>query len=296
MKTKDLTGQKFGFLTVKKYLGMCGGRATWNCICDCGAEKAYKSNILQLGSATSCGCKRVKNIIGEKFGKLTVLSRAKNKSNRSAARWRCVCECGKEKEIYGSALIQGNSTSCGCSTRHNFEVGNKFNKLTIIKPNCSRNKYLNLISECLCECGNKILLTNHQIASGKTKSCGCLRKDKNHNRFSGLGEIYGEFWGHIKQGAKRRGILFNISIEYVWNLFLKQQRRCAISGLPLKFHSTSTTCDGNASLDRIDSSKGYIIDNVQWVHKDINYMKQDNSDADFIKYCCLVADHSRQIK
>lgn len=45
-----------------------------------------------------------------------------------------------------------------------------------------------------------------------------------------------------------------------------------------------------ASLDRIDSSKPYIIDNIQWVHKDINFMKRTYSHDYFIKLCKLVAN------
>ena len=48
---------------------------------------------------------------------------------------------------------------------------------------------------------------------------------------------------------------------------------------------------GTASLDRIDSSKGYIQGNIQWVHKRINQMKWDSEENDFINWCKLVANH-----
>lgn len=40
-----------------------------------------------------------------------------------------------------------------------------------------------------------------------------------------------------------------------------------------------------ASLDRIDNTKGYTEDNVQWVHKIINKMKSDLTQEDFIMWC-----------
>ena len=40
---------------------------------------------------------------------------------------------------------------------------------------------------------------------------------------------------------------------------------------------------GTASLDRIDSKKGYTIDNIQWVHKDVNKMKMDLQEEDFFR-------------
>ena len=47
-----------------------------------------------------------------------------------------------------------------------------------------------------------------------------------------------------------------------------------------------------ASLDRIDSSKGYTTDNIQWVHKDINIMKNDYGNDYFIEICKKVAKNN----
>jgi hypothetical protein len=77
--------------------------------------------------------------------------------------------------------------------------------------------------------------------------------------------------------------------EYLWELFLKQNRVCSLSGLPLRFVNAKQ--DGNASLDRIDSNKGYIVGNVQWVDKNINAMKSDLSEDDFIRFCSFVTKH-----
>jgi hypothetical protein len=48
-----------------------------------------------------------------------------------------------------------------------------------------------------------------------------------------------------------------------------------------------------ASLDRIDSSKGYVIDNVQWLHRDINMMKQRFSQEYFINICKHIAENNK---
>ena len=58
--------------------------------------------------------------------------------------------------------------------------------------------------------------------------------------------------------------------------------------LPIQMPKTGTDNTGTASLDRIDSNKGYVTDNIQWVHKDINYMKSDLDEQQFIHYCRLV--------
>jgi hypothetical protein len=71
-------------------------------------------------------------------------------------------------------------------------------------------------------------------------------------------------------------------------LFIRQNKKCALSGIDISIEFDGS---GTASLDRIDSLKHYTIDNVQWVHKDINKMKMDFPQESFIKMCKLVSDN-----
>lgn len=82
----------------------------------------------------------------------------------------------------------------------------------------------------------------------------------------GYEEITGTRWGSIKGWAKDRGIDFLITIEQAWELFIKQDRKCALTGDILVFAKNTIEALNNfttASLDRIDSSKGYTLDNIQ---------------------------------
>lgn len=65
---------------------------------------------------------------------------------------------------------------------------------------------------------------------------------------------------------------------------MKQHRKCNLSGVELEFDKTNS-----ASLDRIDNTKGYTLENVQWVHKDINRMKNVFSQDYFIDMCHRIA-------
>lgn len=56
---------------------------------------------------------RVINLLGRKFGRLTVISRASN-NKHGKARWLCQCECGKRKAILANSLLSGKTKSCGC--------------------------------------------------------------------------------------------------------------------------------------------------------------------------------------
>jgi hypothetical protein len=95
-------------------------------------------------------------------------------------------------------------------------------------------------------------------------------------------------------GAAKRGIEVSVSKEYVFNLLEGQGYKCALSGEDIALaHGRNAFMHGRktASIDRIDSSKGYISENIQWVHKDINRMKGPMSQDDFLNWCRKVAGH-----
>ena len=96
----------------------------------------------------------------------------------------------------------------------------------------------------------------------------------------------------VKAHARQRHIPFKIEIKETWDLFIEQGGRCTLTGVPLTLHPSHLNKGANtASLDRIDSTKGYVKGNIQWVHKVINFMKSSLSDAEFIRWCELVAHH-----
>lgn len=130
----------------------------------------------------------------------------------------------------------------------------------------------------------KILKTN-SIPFRKKK---CYLSGPENPRYSGYKEIQGSFWASIKNSAKLRGIEFNIELKYVWDLFMKQNKRCKYTGIEIFFSRNNLEHrmgESTASLDRIDSSKGYVKGNVHWVHKRINIMKGNMSHQEFLDFC-----------
>lgn len=174
------------------------------------------------------------------------------------------------------------------------DLGQKFGKLTPISIEKDKNGY-NTRYICKCDCGNTHSVSKTHLRSGKITHCGCVRRlGAKHSQWTGVGEISGDFWyEHVKRsadGSKGRKLKeLTISIEYAWNIFLQQDRKCALSELELTFPKKSKDKTYTASLDRIDSSKGYIEGNVQWVHKDINKMKNDFNQKYFVNICKLIA-------
>lgn len=172
-------------------------------------------------------------------------------------------------------------------------TGKTFYNLTVLYK-AGNNKSGNVTWLCRCICATeKIFSQDHLTRKNKSiKSCGCKRvkRGKDHSQFSGFEEISGRWWHsrvtRQRNVGNREPKLVTISMEYAWNLFLAQNRKCALTGTPLRI-GTSLSC--NASIDRIDNSKGYIEGNIQWVDKHINFMKGTYSQNFFIEMCRKVA-------
>lgn len=147
-RRQDLTGQRFGYLVVKKlshfHTTPSGQRvAYWMCVCDCGKEKVIRGTSLKSGYATSCGCRKKQilsetktvDLTGSQFGYLTVLSKTENHKHRKTrhAYWLCQCRCGQKKIVSSDLLIGGHTTSCGClgQSRGEAEIADILDKLSV---------------------------------------------------------------------------------------------------------------------------------------------------------------------
>lgn len=148
---------------------------------------------------------------------------------------------------------------------------------------------------CQCDCGSLSVANAGHLMAGKIVSCGCKRRDPKLSLRTGYGDITGSRWAQIKaqynKSKKRRGLPFEITIIQVWNLFIQQSRKCALTGQPIKFEGQY---GGTASLDRIDSNQGYVLSNIQWVHKDINMMKNELTEGYFVTLCELVVKNRKK--
>lgn len=89
--------------------------------------------------------------------------------------------------------------------------------------------------------------------------------------------------------AKKKKIEWNLSLEFLTILWEKQDGKCVYSGVPLSYEDNHPH---TVSLDRIDSSKGYTEDNVQFVCTIVNYVKQRFNEDVFLSFCKSVTQHS----
>jgi len=118
------------------------------------------------------------------------------------------------------------------------------------------------------------------------KACANKNPDNNAHKGWYKGVLRKSFAHKYKTNAELRGIEWNLSFEYLADLLVEQDFKCALSGLDIQ----AMDINNNASLDRIDSSLGYVKGNVQWVTSKINMMKQQYTQQEFIELCVAVAD------
>lgn len=103
-------------------------------------------------------------------------------------------------------------------------------------------------------------------------------------------DIPGRMWSVLLGNAKKRGFEVKIDQAHIWELYEKQGRRCALTGWSVVFQKKGEI---TASVDRIDSSKGYVPGNVQIVHKLVNCSKVNYDELDFYALCKAVHEHRR---
>lgn len=240
------------------------------------------------------------DIVGQKFGKLTVLSVVPKKPGTYYC--ECICDCGNYKACYKGSLKAGTTKSCGClliefPIRPGQNItGQKFGELTVIEWTKERGRKGGSRWKCQCSCGQFIEASKDRLKRGLTTACRKCVAARPKKQWVGYGNISGYYMSIMRSGAIRRGLEFNITIEYLWKLFLEQKGKCAISGVDIyiekeqKFKIRQT-----ASLDRIDNSKGYIEGNLQWIHKELQGMKSDKSDEKFINWCHIISDYQKSI-
>lgn len=155
------------------------------------------------------------DLVGKKFGKLTVIKRLENTIERRRV-YLCKCECGNTTKVKAKYLNRGDTRSCGCYKKDfskyeekNYKealtkIGEKYGKLTIIDIEKDENKKKYMMI-CRCECGNISKKFYSDIKNGEIVSCGCFSKEEASKRMTGICTYnlykYGR-WYFIKNGEK----------------------------------------------------------------------------------------------
>ncbi len=287
----DITGKKFGKLLVIREDHRYKKRIYWLCKCDCGNKHVVTGHALKNGSSKSCGCAHYSigedhhNWKGHEEITGTIWKNIKQGARYRNIEWDLSIEDAYNliiKQDFKCVLtdiplvIGKNASIDRIESLGKYELSNiqwLDKDINVIKWDYSTERFIEL---CNCVINNSAEVLPIQIYDHKRRV------------YKNCGNICGDYWCRIVNNAKIRDKIFNITPEFAWDLYLKQNGKCAISGLPIIFPPPGkiNRYAFTASLDRKDSKLDYEESNVWWVHKDINNIKW-KLDLDYFYNLCL---------
>lgn len=190
----DLAGKSFGELTVVRDTGERhkNGSYIWECKCSCGKIITVPTHVLK--GQKSCGCKarRLEDLTGRKFGKLTAIS-ISGKSSRGRIMWDCICDCGNETIVSANNLKSSQVISCGCAyyssnKTHGMSNTKLYDEWTLMKYRCSykgSSSYKNYGARGITVCkewlDDFMNFYNWAMKNGYREGLSLERKDVNGN-------------------------------------------------------------------------------------------------------------------
>jgi len=163
-------------------------------------------------------------------------------------------------------------------------VGQKIEELTLLK--FRRNG----IWEVLCSCGIALTVSSRHLK--RKKSCGCRSISNRFKKVDKRRYILNRRYGHYKQSADRRNLKFELTIEQFSNFV---ENSCAYCNLPPHkdyFNYKTKESIKLNGIDRIDSDKGYSLENCNSACTFCNYAKSDLSELEFRNWLKWVKENA----
>lgn len=225
---------------------------------------------------------RINSILGKRVGSWVVVKRV------SKIKIECVCDCGNVRVIHIDSIWKATWLLCKKCRDNNF-IGKTFGNLTVIDISKStirkRRRFI-----CLCQCGKRIEVDASRLKNGKACKCKSCSSTRNKYGQTAFNELYGIY----KRNALKRGFEWSISKDDFRHI---TKQNCFYTGMPpsciIKSNNGDYLYNG---LDRIDSKRGYVVDNIVPCNKKINKMKMVLNTDEFIELCCMVANYIKKEK
>jgi 5-methylcytosine-specific restriction endonuclease McrA len=180
----------------------------------------------------------IKDLTGQRFGRLSVLYAHAARSRRGATHWICVCDCGNRTRSRSDTLQNGRAASCGCLAKERAAdrirevgflnkddlTGSRFGRLLVVAE-APRGESGRTRWECLCDCGRTRTVWSSNLTTRKTQSCGCL--DRERKVTHGLSHTAGyKAAGCSKRRARKAGAGGTFTEQQIRELYALQGERC----------------------------------------------------------------------
>jgi len=265
--------------------------------------------------------KRVKDLSGRRFGKMTVLNKYEIRrigpnKKRTKAYWLCKCDCGKEKWVRGTSLTQKHVVSCSCYRSEqagkrlkelrpyfNYDKSGKVRDKSI--KNLSGKRFGKLVVQnnyeriksgkgkvtkwlCRCDCGNEVWVQRSSLRRkvNGARSCGCLigiRNRELRRKEYGFAAKKHAYFNYTGR-CKQRNIVFELDLDSFISIVKQNCYYCGVSPM-----NKIVTGDNNGDflcngIDRVDNSKGYIEGNCVPCCRICNRAKDIMSKEEFFNW------------
>jgi len=227
-----------------------------------------------------------RDIVGKEFGYFKVLNVA-GKNLRREWVYRCECVCERSYYVQRQNLLTGNSTNCGCVKGGNYKdiSGQVFGKLTAIKIHHSSQKgATNWL--CQCACGEFVVRRLSGLLDGMTFCCIKCKNRKGGGKPTTSNE---KVFRQYKSSAASRKLEFNLPFNEFEKLI---GSNCSYCGKSPKLSIEKKLNVPYNGIDRVDSSKGYTLDNCVTCCKFCNLAKNNLSRNDFLNNIYRIYKHS----
>jgi hypothetical protein len=212
---------------------------------------AFKESYLEERTSRAVAkYRQMQNIKGHKLEKLTIIGYSRKRKDRHM--WYARCICGNMIEVSGVMFRIGHTKSCGCIRIKDY-TGRKFNSLTVIEM-VGQNKKGAALWQCICDCGEIVVVPSGSLVSGTVKTCGCSKKSQ-YGKYIRTPEL--KTWNAINYRCNNPKCLDyeyygGRGIRVEWESFDDFIRD--MGDRPSSYHT----------IDRLDVNGNYSKDNCVW--------------------------------
>ena len=269
----DLTGKRFGYLTVIKRVDdnvLPSGQSEimWLCMCDCGNFTTVRSFYLRNGHTKSCGCLKYEtsDFTGQVINGIKIIKMLP-KSKKGELNCECLCHCGNIFTTRLSSLKNNHTKSCGCrkkQLRIQDMVGKKFGKLTVLHQGLYEftkfdRRFIRWV--CQCDCGRQALVRGVHLRNGHSQSCGCKRLEVIRSASNG------EIW--ISEYLSEMGLMFESQKTYSTLVGFKNGLLSFDFCIKKDKHQFLIECQGEQHYKPIDYFGGAEMFKIQQQHDEL---------------------------